>query len=252
MGSLTREDVLGYSVVVEREACIKDIASWVKEGDSCHWLACVNPHSLAVAKGDEAFREVLLGANWLVPDGSGVVLGSKLTGGGITGRITGSDVFEDVNTYLNEVGGSVFFLGATDKTLEKIRGKMVNDYPNITISGVFSPPFSQSFTEQELDMMIDTINTVTPDVLWVGMTSPKQDLFIYQNRSRINVKFAAGVGAVFDFYTGKIERSHPVFQWLGLEWLPRLLREPARLWRRTFVSAPIFIWDFFVYKLRKR
>jgi N-acetylglucosaminyldiphosphoundecaprenol N-acetyl-beta-D-mannosaminyltransferase len=249
---VNRESMLGYSVVVKRRECIHDINVWVKNGDRCRWLACANPHSLAVAKGDKAFRQALMEADWLVPDGIGIVFGSRVTGGKLTERITGSDIFADVNIHLNEIGAVVFFLGSTDESLEKIRKKMARDYPNIIIGGVYSPPFKPSFTKQELDVMIDAINEVEPDVLWVGMTSPKQDLFLYKNRLRINAKFAAGIGAVFDFYTGKVNRSHPVFQMLGLEWLPRLIREPTRLWRRMFLSAPIFIWDVLVCALRKR
>ena len=86
------------------------------------------------------------------------------------------------------------------------------------------------------------IDVAAPDVLWVGMTAPKQEKWIFENRACLNVKFAAAIGAVFDFYTGQVKRSHPVFQRFGLEWLPRLIQQPRRLWRRMFVSAPIFVW----------
>jgi N-acetylglucosaminyldiphosphoundecaprenol N-acetyl-beta-D-mannosaminyltransferase len=89
--------------------------------------------------------------------------------------------------------------------------------------------------------MIEAVNSAKPDVLWVGMTAPKQEKWIANNISRLNVRFIGAIGAVFDFYAGKVKRSKPVFQRLGLEWLPRLINEPKRLWRRTFVSAPIFI-----------
>ena len=90
--------------------------------------------------------------------------------------------------------------------------------------------------------MLAAINAAAPDVLWVGMTAPKQEKWLHANRARLDVKFAAAVGAVFDFYAGRVKRSHPVFQKLGLEWLPRLLQEPRRLWRRNFVSTPVFLW----------
>jgi len=92
--------------------------------------------------------------------------------------------------------------------------------------------------------MIAAVNTAGPDVLRVGMTAPKQEKWIYRNRDRLNVKFIAAVGAVFDFYTGTVKRSHPGFQKLGLEWLPRLLQQPGRLWSRTVISAPVFLFGF--------
>lgn len=138
-----------------------------------------------------------------------------------------------------------YFLGSTPETLAAIERRMVLDYPNLILAGTFSPPFKADYSEAELADMIDAINASSADVLWVGLTAPKQEKWIHQNRARLNVRFAGAIGAVFDFYTGRIKRSHPVYQKLGLEWLPRLLQEPRRLWRRMGVSAPIFLWHVF-------
>jgi N-acetylglucosaminyldiphosphoundecaprenol N-acetyl-beta-D-mannosaminyltransferase len=118
---------------------------------------------------------------------------------------------------------------------------MATDYPNVVVAGTYSPPFKPEYSAAELDCMLSAVNTAAPDVLWVGMTAPKQEKWLLDMAPRLNVKFAAAVGAVFDFYTGKVKRSHPVFQKLGLEWMPRLVQQPTRLWRRTFVSAPFFL-----------
>jgi N-acetylglucosaminyldiphosphoundecaprenol N-acetyl-beta-D-mannosaminyltransferase len=93
--------------------------------------------------------------------------------------------------------------------------------------------------------MVEAVNRVRPDILWVGMTAPKQEKWIYLNRNRLEVRFIGAVGAVFDFYAGNVKRSHPIFQRLGLEWLPRLLREPRRLFKRNFVSSPLFLYRVF-------
>jgi N-acetylglucosaminyldiphosphoundecaprenol N-acetyl-beta-D-mannosaminyltransferase len=143
---------------------------------------------------------------------------------------------------MNSAGGmSVFFLGATEETLDLIGAHMAMDYPNVKVAGMYSPPFKARYSSAENEEMINAINTVAPDVLWVGMTAPKQEKWIYANRTRLCVKFAGAIGAVFDFYAGRVQRSHPLFQRLGLEWLPRLIQQPRRLWRRTFVSAPVFV-----------
>lgn len=215
------------------------------------WLACLNPHSYAVAKQDNCFAQALREADWLVADGAGIVLASKLLGGSIRERVTGSDVFRDLHARMNTAGGmSVFFLGATPDTLDLICRKMANEHPNIRVAGTYSPPFKPGYSAQELDEMISAVNAAAPDVLWVGMTAPKQEKWIHQNRHRLNVRFAGAVGAVFDFYVGKVKRSHPIFQRLGLEWLPRLIQQPRRLWRRMFVSAPVFLWDVMKEKMR--
>ncbi len=241
--------VLGYRVDANSAGGFADVimAELARSAGSAEvnraWLACLNPHSYAVALEDQAFLEALRSADWLIPDGVGVVLAGRVLGASIPERVTGSDIFYGLHQRMNAAGGfSVFFLGASEETLALIRARMAVDYPAIRVAGTYSPPFKPEYSTAELDEMITAVNAARPDVLWVGMTAPKQEKWIFQNLHRLDVKFAGAVGAVFDFYVGKVKRSHPVFQDMGLEWLPRLLRQPVRLWRRTFVSAPIFVW----------
>lgn len=245
-----KETMLGFQVDdLNFENCCEDIFKRIQQPGKS-WLACLNPHSYAEARRDPVFTRALLDANWLVPDGVGIVIASKLLGGNIKDRVTGSDVFLGLHERMNGKGGmSVFFLGSTEDTLAAIRERMALDYPNITVAGTYSPPFKPEYTPVELDEMIAAVNAAHPDVLWVGMTAPKQEKWILQNLPRLNVKFAGAIGAVFDFYTGRVKRSHPAFQRLGLEWLPRLVQQPKRLWRRMFVSAPIFLRDVLRFKL---
>jgi N-acetylglucosaminyldiphosphoundecaprenol N-acetyl-beta-D-mannosaminyltransferase len=244
-----KEKILGYDVDVTSVMDFSDelyTAVLAKQADCVggQWLACLNPHSYAVAKVDTHFSRALKHADWLIPDGVGVVQASRILGGRIRKRITGSDVFSALLKRMNHQGGhSVFFLGATEDTLAKIRTKMAHDYPKVRVAGTYSPPFKAAYSEEELDAMIYAINAAKPDVLWVGMTAPKQEKWIYDNLARLDVRFAGAIGAVFDFYTGKVKRSHPMFQSLGLEWLPRLIQQPRRLWRRIFISAPEFLID---------
>lgn len=238
-----KEDILGYSVTVEKlHDCIDGIFDALFQPMKKTWLACLNPHSYVVALDDAQFSRSLHGADWLIPDGVGVVCASRWLGGQIGERMTGSDVFSGLHRRMNERGGmSVFFLGATEDTLALIKMRMARDYPEINVVGTYSPPFRPLYTEAEVDEMVCVINKVKPDVLWVGMTAPKQEKWIANNLHRLDVRFAGAVGAVFDFYTGKVKRSHPMFQRIGLEWLPRLVQQPKRLWRRMLVSAPIFL-----------
>jgi N-acetylglucosaminyldiphosphoundecaprenol N-acetyl-beta-D-mannosaminyltransferase len=243
------ENVLDYSIVeTDLTNFVKSIIQGMKNTGRREWLACINPHSYVIALNDKKFSDALHNADWLIPDGSGIVLASQLLGGNIRQRITGSDIFYALNSKANELGGfSVFFLGSTPDRLEEIRARMVRDYPQIRISGSYSPPFKQEYTGDELDAMVAAINQARPDILWVGMTAPKQEKWIHQNLHRLDVRFAAAIGAV---YTGRVVRSHPIFQRLGLEWLPRLVQEPRRLWRRMFISAPIFMWHVVRARLR--
>lgn len=250
MTAKNTEDILGYPVTTLRvDAFIDLISSWVHQGCKQKYFVCANPHSLIMAQDDDIFQSAIKAADLIVPDGSGIVFASKILGGNIKSMITGSDVFRELSLILNKTGGyRYFFLGATDITLKRIQEKMRIDYPDIHVAGVYSPPYKPEFSDNETNEMIDRINQAEPHVLWVGLTAPKQEKWVYRNRARLDVRFIGPVGAVFDFYTERIKRSHPIFLKYGLEWLPRLLREPGRLWKRSFMSAPRFIYGILKQK----
>lgn len=245
------ENIVGYPVCREPMSnVLNDLDKLVRQGSrTCRYFGCLNPHSVEIAAGDPEFKAALMEADFLTADGIGIVFVSKLIGGGIRERITGTDVFMGLSAALNEAGGgSCYFLGSTEETLEKVRHRMALDFPNIRVAGTCSPPFKPAFSREDTEAMIRQVNDAGADVLWVGMTAPKQEKWIHQNRHRLNVAFAGPIGAVFDFYAGNIKRAGPAWQKLGLEWLPRLVQEPRRLWRRNLVSAP----SFFVRSIRYR
>ncbi len=212
-------------------------------------FACANPHSLAEAVHDHEFRDALNQSEQVVADGIGVVLTGRLVGVPVEPRITGADYFHSVMSALNAAGGKrVFFMGSTQRVLDRIRNRAARDFPNIEV-GCHSPPFGEWSADQK-QAVIDAINDFKPDVLWVGMTAPKQEKWVHNNRARLNVAVVGSIGAVFDFYA----ETHPrAPRWMhdnGLEWLYRLLREPRRMWRRNFVSAPKFLWLVLWERLR--
>ncbi len=245
-----RESILGYPVsTLSRNECIDTMISWMEDGAKGKYFVCANPHSIELAETDREFNRVINDADLIAADGIGIVVASRILGGAIHDRVTGSDIFEGVNRELNKKKGtSVFFLGSTQDNLEKMRYKMGSDFPNIRVVGTFSPPFKEEFSHQENLMMVETINRAKPDVVWVGMTAPKQEKWIYENREKLDVKLLGPIGAVFDFYTGKVKRSARIFQKSGLEWLPRFFREPRRLWKRNLISNPKFILRVIRYR----
>jgi N-acetylglucosaminyldiphosphoundecaprenol N-acetyl-beta-D-mannosaminyltransferase len=243
MKILETENIMGYRTVSSNLLNLLDvIANWIKIGGFCKWLACINPHSYVVSINDPGLSLALSDADWLIPDGTGILMASWVLGGRINQRITGYDIFHYLHSKLNQVGIKVFFLGSTESVLQDICNKMRIDWPCIRIVGTYSPPFKPVFSKEDNRAMVEAVNAAAPDVLWVGMTAPKQEKWLFENRGNLNVKFAGAVGAVFDFYTGRVKRSHPKFQRLGLEWLPRLIREPSRLWSRNFISTPKFLY----------
>jgi N-acetylglucosaminyldiphosphoundecaprenol N-acetyl-beta-D-mannosaminyltransferase len=239
---MKRELLLGYPLIKEDVGrCAQAIMGWIESGERGRWLACLNPHSVEMAEQDPEFRQALTAADLLVPDGVGIVLASRLLRGGIRSRVTGSDIFLSMNGRLAERGGRVFFLGSTPHVLKRIAERMAQEYPTITVAGIYPPSFNTRFSAAESAAMIAAVNASKSDVVWVGMTAPKQEKWIHQHKKQIDAGFIGAIGAVFDFYVGTVRRSSPQFQSLGLEWLPRLLREPKRLWSRNFISNPRFV-----------
>ncbi len=207
----------------------------------------INPHSYVVSKSDELFKSALLSSDYLLPDGSGIILGAKLLHGLSVPKLSGYTFFTSAMQKLDLVGGRVFFLGSTDNTLSLIKERCKKDYPNVVVS-TFSPPFTPSFTDFQLTSFANIINDFKPTALFVGMTAPKQEKLIFELKSKLSqdLKLISGVGAVFDFYAGTVVRPSDIWIRLHLEWLIRFFRSPKRLWRRNFISTPIFIFDLFI------
>lgn len=208
----------------------------------------INPHSYAIAKKDLKFQNALLQSDSLLPDGVGIVWAARILGNQRLRRFTGSDLHIELLNYLNQIGGRVFYLGSSDSTLEKIQQKLRGEYPRIQMD-FYSPPFKNEFTQEDNDEILRRIWLSSPHVVFVGMTAPKQEKWVFENHEQIDVQYIASIGAVFDFYSGNIKRSGKFWQILGLEWLPRLIQEPKRLWKRTFVSLPIFLFDVFLKRI---
>lgn len=214
------------------------------------YMACANPHSLIEASGDTLFATALNKADILLPDGTGVLLAAKVLNLNISERVAGIEFFLSLTRLCNHQKHiKIFFLGSTDEVLRKLVARIHQDFPQIEVCGVYSPPFKDEFSDQDNQAMIDAITAVQPHILWVGMTAPKQEKWIYQNKDKLNVNFIGAIGAVFDFYSGSKKRAPDWVCNMGLEWLPRLLREPRRLWGRNFVSTPLFLIAVFKQKL---
>ncbi len=211
----------------------------------------INPHSYIVANKDTHFSEALRTSDILLPDGSGIVLAAKSCHRKNILRISGSDLHAHLLELLDDESGSCFYLGSSSGTLDKIKERINRERPNIR-AGFYSPPYKEEFSEKDNQKILKVIEAFKPDVLFIGMTAPKQEKWLLKHKAKLDVKIAASVGAVFDFYSGNIKRSSQFWIDRNLEWLPRLVGEPNRLWRRNFVSAPLFLKDMIIYKWRTK
>lgn len=230
--------------------CVKDVIRLSHH--KTIFVSCANPHSLVVASRDAGFRRALQSSDILLPDGVGIVIAARLLNLPIKEKIAGYDFFFSLSERLNSgYGKKYFFLGSTQNVLERIRARLNKDFPNIIVCGTYSPPFKDRFSENESTLMINAVNRARPDVLWVGMTAPKQEKWIYRNLDKLNVPLVAAIGAVFDFYAGTKKRSSDFWIKIGLEWFPRFLKEPRRLWERNLKSTPIFLWWILKEKIKQ-
>ena len=226
------------------------LVEWARRRDRLRYFACVNAHSAEMANRDSTFMTALRQADLLVADGFGVILASRILGGRIRERATGPDLFMAVSDALDREGGrSVFYLGGSDETLEKIRVKHRERFGNLAIAGVYSPPFRGAFSAADMEAMADRVNHAAPDVLWVGLGAPKQEKWLLGNRDRLRVPLCGPVGAMFDYFAGNVPMPPKWVERVGLHWAYRLAKDPKRLWRRN-LDSPLFLARVVADRLR--
>lgn len=179
----------------------------------------------------------------LIPDGASIVMACRKLKAKSQPkeRIAGWDLFTMEMERLNRKGGTCFFMGSSEKVLKLIREKGKTVYPNIRIE-TYSPPYKPEFSEAENREIIEAINRANPDLLWIGMTAPKQKKWAYRHWNELHIHCHCGtIGAVFDFFAGTMERAPMWWQEHSLEWLYRLIKEPKRMWRRYIIGNTLFI-----------
>lgn len=202
----------------------------------------LNQYSYCIAEKDSEFKEALQNSDVLLPDGIAIVAAVKLLWGKTIKKIAGADLHQHYLENLNAKNGSCFYLGSSNDTLDKIKKRLQTEYPNIK-TGFYSPPYKLGFSDKDNEQMIAAINNFKPDVLFIGMTAPKQEKWAYQHKLKLDAQIIASIGAVFDFYAGTINRPNKIWINLGMEWFIRLVKEPKRMWKRYLYYGPLFMYD---------
>ncbi|NNE65369.1 MAG: WecB/TagA/CpsF family glycosyltransferase [Pyrinomonadaceae bacterium] len=225
-------DVCNYESVIERiaEMTEEDFGSYV----------CVSTvHMVMEGHDDPAYGDTVNSADLVVPDGMPLVWMQKLQGADESGRVRGNDLMIRLCAYAEEKGLSVGFYGGMPEVIEGILERARNEFPKLDIVYAFSPPF-RSLTAEEDSTVVKEIMEKKPDILFVGLGCPKQEIWMADHKSKLDAVML-GVGASFDFYAGNIKEAPDWLQKLGLEWLFRLTQEPKRLWRRYLILNPRFV-----------
>ena len=210
----------------------------------------INQYSFCIAEQDVAFKEALLGSEVLLPDGMAIVAAVRLLTGQKIKKIAGADMHLHLLQELEQKGGSCFYLGSSTTTLQLIKERLAKEFPAIKV-GAYSPPYRPEFSPEDNTQMIAAVNSFQPDVLFIGMTAPKQEKWAFAHKEQLNTTIICSIGAVFDFYAGTVTRPSPFWIRLRLEWFIRLLKEPRRMWKRYLYYGPVFVGLVLREKIRR-
>ena len=203
---------------------------------------CITPvNSVLSAIKDPQVLSIYNASEYVLCDGTPIKWAAGFLNTPIVERITGLDLLPNLVAHCAKHDFSIFLLGASPGVGEQLKQTIRAQYPHCKVLGVYVPPFMKVFSEEENIKMIDAVNAVSPDVLLVSLTAPKQDIWIAENLHRVNASIQIGIGGAFEVMAGLAKRAPKWMHTAGLEWLYRFIQEPKRLFRRYFIEAPLFI-----------
>jgi len=232
---------LGIRVdAVQIPDAIARLENWIREGIGTRYVAVTGMHGVTESLGDAHFRDVLLAADLVVPDGMPLVWLGRWHGFPLRRRVYGPELMD---TFCKQTGSRYrhFFYGGAEGVPQSL-AELFRDKYGLQIAGSYSPPF-RPLTAGEEKEVAEMVNNSGADVLWVGLSTPKQERWMYAHRNAFRVPVMLGVGAAFDLNLGKLKQAPRWMRENGLEWLFRLLMEPKRLWKRYLVFGPKFVWN---------
>lgn len=232
-------DVLGTRIsAINLTEAAQAIEGWIRSRE--HRYVCVaNVHSVMEAYRDPRLRQVMNGSGLTTPDGMPLVWLLKHAGYDRASRVYGPDLMLTVCERSVAIGLRHFFLGGAVGVAEEMADRLQVRFPGLQVAGTLSPPFRR-LTGEEDEELVRSVNDARPDIVWVGLGAPKQELWMAEHRGSLLAPVLVGVGAAFDFHAGTVRQAPAVLQRAGLEWAYRLVKEPRRLWYRYLVYNPWF------------
>ena len=205
------------------------------------YVCVTDVNGVMEAQNDPAFKAILNRALLTVPDGMPTVWVGKLQGFRRMKRVFGPDLMVEVCLRSVQKGYTHFLYGGAPGVAEQLKTTLISRFSGINVVGTYTPPF-RPLTPAELGQLKNTIHALKPDLFWVGLSTPKQERFMAGHLHDLSTRVMIGVGAAFDFHTGRLRDAPDWVKNLGLQWLHRLVQEPARLWRRYLLNNPRFVW----------
>jgi N-acetylglucosaminyldiphosphoundecaprenol N-acetyl-beta-D-mannosaminyltransferase len=227
---------------VQSPDVIARMEDWIARRENCRYITVTGMHGVTEAQHDEKFKEVLNAAGLVVPDGFPLVwLGRRKGFRELRRRVYGPELMERFCSESARKGYRHFFYGGAPGVAQEIAGRFAERFPGLRAAGTYSPPFRE-LTPEEDRAAVAAIEDACADIVWVGLSTPKQEWWMHEHRDKLHVPVLVGVGAAFDFHTGRLVQAPKWMREHGLEWLFRLAREPRRLWRRYLILGSEFVW----------
>jgi N-acetylglucosaminyldiphosphoundecaprenol N-acetyl-beta-D-mannosaminyltransferase len=234
-------NVLGVPIAaVDMKDAVAQIEEWIRS-DARTFVTVTGVHGIMQSQDDERIRRIHHAAGMCVPDGMPTVWIGRLHGHRRMRRVYGPDLMLELMKVSVVKGYTHFFFGGKEGVAALLRERIEAKFPGVRVVGTWSPPF-RALTMHEEAALKHCVDELAPDILWVGLSTPKQEQWMAAHVGRLNSKVMVGVGAAFDFHSGLVRQSPRWIQPIGLEWLFRLYMEPRRLWRRYLANNPRFIW----------
>jgi N-acetylglucosaminyldiphosphoundecaprenol N-acetyl-beta-D-mannosaminyltransferase len=238
---MARFRVLGVRIeAIDLPNVVATMEQWIAENARCHVIAVTGMHGVMEAQHDPGFKTILNAADLVVPDGMPLVWLSRIHGHGLRRRVYGPELMLAFCEQSAANGRRHFFYGGKPGVAEKLARMLAKRFPGICVTGTYSPPFRPLTTEED-EEGVALINGAAADVVWVGLSTPKQERWMSEHRNCLRAPVLVGVGAAFDINSGVVRQAPGWMRENGLEWLFRLLHEPRRLWRRYLVYGSEFV-----------
>ena len=235
-----RVDVLGVHVsAIDMQAAVGHIENWIERGDR-QYVCVTGVHGVIESQKDPALRRIHNESGMTTPDGMPLVWSAHRAGATWVDRVCGPDLVLEIARIGAERGWSFFYYGGQEGVADELAGTLESRFPGLKTAGTFCPPF-RALTAEEREHVVSTINASGASIVLVGLSTPKQERWMSDYREALNAPVLIGVGAAFDFHTGRVRKAPPWMGRYGLEWAYRLSREPKRLWRRYSVIVPSFL-----------
>ena len=242
VGGAQRTNILGVGVsAVDMAQALEMIEGWIASKEP-HYVCVSGVHGVMESQRDEMLRRIHNSAGLVTPDGMPLVWLSRMKGFRHVERVYGPDLMLACCERSIAKGYRHFFYGGAEGVPERLAARLRERFPGLSVAGGYSPPFRPLSTEED-DALIRRIDETNPDIVWVGLSTPKQERWMYEHVGRLRAPVVIGVGAAFDFHAGLKRQAPRWMQRSGLEWFFRLVTEPRRLWRRYLINNPLFVWN---------